>query len=446
MNATFLKTLILVPAAAMLFQTPAFCQKASGEKWTLGECIDYAREKNLDVQSARIQLETSEVNVKQASAARMPSLGASISQGLSHSRQDGMSGDTKNNLVYTGNYQLSAGMTLWNGGKLNNTLKQQKISNQAQAFDVDRAQNSIEIAVTQAYLQILYNAEAVKINRATAETSFSQMERAREMYRAGSISLSDYAQIESQHSSDKYNLVSAQSTLDRSVLELKQLLELEAGYDFQVEFPQIGDDQVYAVIPSSADVYNTALSVMPEVKSSRLSVEAAKMGENIAKAQALPSVSLSAGLGTGHATSSSDAFSRQLDNRFSQNVGLSISIPIFNNRQARSASEKARLETLSADISLQNTQKNLLSTIESLYQDAVSAQSRYAAALDKLKSAETRYSLVSAQVDAGMKNTVELLQEKNNYLSAQLQTAQSKYQAVLSAKLLDFYRDKPIEL
>ena len=420
MNATFLKTLILVPAAAMLFQTPAFCQKASGEKWTLGECIDYAREKNLDVQSARIQLETSEVNVKQASAARMPSLGASISQGLSHSRQDGMSGDTKNNLVYTGNYQLSAGMTLWNGGKLNNTLKQQKISNQAQAFDVDRAQNSIEIAVTQAYLQILYNAEAVKINRATAETSFSQMERAREMYRAGSISLSDYAQIESQHSSDKYNLVSAQSTLDRSVLELKQLLELEAGYDFQVEFPQIGDDQVYAVIPSSADVYNTALSVMPEVKSSRLSVEAAKMGENIAKAQALPSVSLGA--------------------------GLSISIPIFNNRQARSASEKARLETLSADISLQNTQKNLLSTIESLYQDAVSAQSRYAAALDKLKSAETSYSLVSAQFDAGMKNTVELLQEKNNYLSAQLQTAQSKYQAVLSAKLLDFYRDKPIEL
>lgn len=185
---------------------------------------------------------------------------------------------------------------------------------------------------------------------------------------------------------------------------------------------------------------------MPEVKSSRLSVEAAKMGENIAKAQALPSVSLSAGLGTGHATSSSDAFSRQLDNRFSQNVGLSISIPIFNNRQARSASEKARLETLSADISLQNTQKNLLSTIESLYQDAVSAQSRYAAALDKLKSAETSYSLVSAQFDAGMKNTVELLQEKNNYLSAQLQTAQSKYQAVLSAKLLDFYRDKPIEL
>ena len=86
------------------------------------------------------------------------------------------------------------------------------------------------------------------------------------MYRAGSISLSDYAQISRSIRPTKYNLVSAQSTLDRSVLELKQLLELEAGYDFQVEFPQIGDDQVYSVIPSSTDVYNTALSVMPEVK------------------------------------------------------------------------------------------------------------------------------------------------------------------------------------
>lgn len=412
--------------------------------WTLEDCIRYAREKNLNVQSAQVSLSSAESDIKQASAARLPGLSASISQGLTHARRDIESNESA--YAYSANAQLSASMTLYNGGKLNNTLTQKKTDAQARAYDVARTRNDIEISVTQAYLQVLYARESVGINQKTVESSLSQVEQAKELYEAGSIALSDYAQMQSQYASDKYQLVAAQNTLDKSILDLKQLLELEAGYDFRLDFPEISDEQVDEPIPSSLSVYNSALQSMPEVKSAQLGIESAKLGEKIAKASGIPSLSLSAGIGTGYATTSSDAFARQLDRSLSENVGLSLSIPIFNNRNTRTAVEKARLESISADLSLQSVKKDLLSTVESLWQDAVSAQSRYQAACEQLRSAQISYDLVNQQFAEGMKNTVELLQEKNNYLSAQMEAVQAKYQAVLSIKLLNFYQNKPITL
>lgn len=412
--------------------------------WSLEDCIRYAREKNLDVQSAQVSLSSAQSDVRLAAANRLPGLSASVSQGLTHARRDIQS--DKSAYAYSANAQLSSSMTLYAGGRLNNTLDQKRTDVQARALDVEHTQNNIEIRVTQAYLQILYAREAVEINRSTVETSAHQMELSGELYQAGSIALSDYAQMQSQYASDKYQLVVAENTLSRSLLELKQLLELDAGYEFRVDFPAIDDAQVVRPIPSSGQVYDTALASMPQVKSALLGVESARIGEKIARAGSIPSLSLSAGIGTGYATTASDAFARQLDRSLSENVGLSLSIPIFNNRQARTSKEKARLQSLSADISLQNVRKDLLSTIESLWQDAVSAQSRYQAAGEKLRAAQTSYDLVNEQFARGMKNTVELLQEKNNYLSAQTESVQAKYQAVLSIKLLDFYQNKPITL
>ena len=383
--------------------------------WTLEDCIRYAREKNLNVQSAQVNLSSAESDIKQASAARLPGLSASISQGLTHARRDIESNESA--YAYSANAQLSASMTLYNGGKLNNTLTQKKTDAQARAYDVARTRNDIEISVTQAYLQVLYARESVGINQKTVESSLSQVELSKELYEAGSIALSDYAQMQSQYASDKYQLVAAQNTLDKSILDLKQLLELEAGYDFRLDFPEISDEQVDEPIPSSLSVYNSALQSMPEVKSAQLGIESAKLGEKIAKASGIPSLSLSAGIGTGYATTSSDAFARQLDRSLSENVGLSLSIP----RQRQMC-------------------------IRDSWQDAVSAQSRYQAACEQLRSAQISYDLVNQQFAEGMKNTVELLQEKNNYLSAQMEAVQAKYQAVLSIKLLNFYQNKPITL
>ena len=135
-----------------------------------------------------------------------------------------------------------------------------------------------------------------------------------------------------------------------------------------------------------------------------------------------------------------------MNNQLNENIGVTLSVPIFNRRQAKTSIAKARLQTRQAELDYTNMEKELLRTIESLYQDAVSAQSRYIAANDQVKSAAISYNLVLEQFNAGMKNTVDLLTQKNEYLASQQEQIQAKYQAVLSIKLLNFYQNEPITL
>lgn len=124
---------------------------------------------------------------------------------------------------------------------------------------------------------------------------------------------------------------------------------------------------------------------------------------------------------------------------WNNSLGITISIPIFNNRQTKSAVEKAKIQKMTSELSLLDEQKNLYKTIEGLWLDANSAQQQYIAAQEKLKSTQTSYELLQEQFNLGMKNTVELLTEKNNMLSAQQETLQAKYMALLNAQLLRFY-------
>ena len=308
------------------------------------------------------------------------------------------------------------------------------------------ARNSIEIAVTQAYLEILYAAESVKTDEQTVESSEAQMNRAKALFEAGSISRSDYAQIESQYAGDRYQLTSSRTRLSESRLALKQLLELGLDDSFEVVFPELDSTDVLAEIPALEEVYRTALAVMPEVENSRLDIESSQIGEKIARAEGRPTLTADASIGTGNTSGSDYAFYNQLDNKLNERAGITFSVPIFNRKQAKSSIAKARLQTLQAELNYVDTEKNLLRTVESLYQDAVSAQSRYLAAADRVRSAGLSYRLMLEQFEAGMKNTVELLTEKNNFLSAQQEQIQAKYQAVLSLRLLNFYRDQPIQL
>lgn len=431
--------LLLIPAI------DGFSQKTA-EQWTLRECIDYAREHNIQILASRIASQSGQVELSLARAQLFPSLVFSSNQGWAHQKVQQTEGDYKSQSTYTGSYSLNGGLTLFNGNKLNMSVEKQKKSNQALDYNVEMTGNDIEIAVTEAYLQILYANESLKTNRQTLETSAAQVERVKELFKAGSVAISDVAQLEAQYSNDQYRIVQAENALALAKLQLKQLLELEPEDHFDVYFPEVDETNAIVAVPALEEVYHTALEIMPEMKSSRLNVETARLNEKIAAADKWPSLSLSASIGTNHDSRSDDSFGKQLNNRLNESVGVGISLPISRNRQVKSAVEKAKLQTASAQLDALTTRKNLLRTIESLHQDALSAQSRYIASKNSLASATQSYNLVQAQFDAGMQNTVELLTEKNNYLSALQEQIQAKYQTVLSIRLLNFYRNLPIEL
>ncbi|CDA76608.1 type I secretion outer membrane protein TolC family [Bacteroides sp. CAG:530] len=430
-----------------------YAQEAS-KQWSLQDCIDYALEKNIKLQQDKIALEESDVDVKTAKASLFPSLSFNTGHNVINrpyqqnsstvSGTEIISSDSKT--TYNGNYSLNAQWTLWNGGRRLNNIKQQKTTRDIASLSVSETENMLQEEITKLFVQILYADESVKINKSTLETSEANFKRGEELFKEGSISKADLAQLESQVGNDQYQLVTSESTLRNYKLQLKQLLELDGTDEMTLALPTLSDEQVMKVLPSQADVYQTALTTRPEIQSGQLSIDNAKLGIKTAKAGYMPTISLSASSSSTTNSASTNNWAQQMKYGWNNMIGISLSIPIFDNRQNKSNVQKAKLQYSNSQLNLATKQKELYSTVESLWLDALNAQQQYAAADTKLKSSQTSYDMVSEQFTLGMKNTVELLTEKNNLQSAQQQRLQAKYMAVLDRALLDFYAGNKIEL
>ena len=437
-------------AALLVCQSVA--AQDSVKQWTLQECLDYALENNIQLQKSRNDYLSGVEDTKMAKAARLPSLSVTSSQGFtnypsasasfsdSHSGSYGFS--SRNS--YTGTYGINAGLTLYNGGKLQTAVKRQNLQNQIDALSVEESANDIRVAIVQAYMRALYAREAVEIAINTAKTSEAQRDRAREMFQAGSISQVDLAQLESQYQSDAYQVVVARTSLDNYKLQLKQLLELDITDQIELSVPEINESAVTRVLPDKTQIYATATENMPEIKRGELAVEAADLDIRQARAGFYPSLGLTASVGTGHMSGNHYESGSQIWNRFNENVGLSLSIPIFSNRQNRTATNKARIAAASSRLDQQDLLKTLLREVETAYLDAVSAQSQYVAANEKERYARQSYELTDEQFRVGMKNTVELITAQNEWSAAQQEVLQAKYMALFNMELLNIYQGQPV--
>lgn len=424
------------------------------KQWTLQQCIDYALDKNITIKMNKINAESTEIDTKTAKAAFFPSLNASIGQRIVNNpfseNNTIIDGDkitsSQSKTSYNGSYGIDASWTLYNGGRRIKTLKQQEVAQEIANLDVTKSENSIQESILQNYIQILYANEAVKINESTLEVSKAECERGLQLLNSGKLSKADYAQLEAQYSNNKYMLVTSQATLANYKLQLKQLLEIDGETDFDIVIPEFNNTDVLTPIPSKNDIYQAALAYRPEIQSMKLNIEQSDLNIDIAKAGYIPTLSLSAGIGTSHTNGNDFTFAEQMKTNWNNSIGVTLSIPILNNRQTKSSIQKAKLEKQTSQLQLINEQKTLYKTIEGLWLDAVNSQQQYEAANEKLKSSRISYELVSEQFNLGMKNTVELLTEKNNYISAQQEVLQSKYMTIMNITLLNFYKNGDIKI
>lgn len=436
MTRTILTTLVIWASASCLDA------QELPERWTLQTCLEYALENNIQVRQSRVGELSGLEDTELAKAQLFPSLSASVTQGFVNYP----SSDATENNSYSGNYNLNANWTLFDGGKRTKEIKKSKIQNEVDKLSTEETEDNIQIAIVQAYLQVMYAMESVKINENTVETAKAERDRAKELYKAGSISSVDLAQLESQYSTDKYQLVVAQTSLDNYKLQLKQLLELDIMDEIKLDMPDIAEEHILTPLPDKETIYMTSLLVMPQIRSSELAIEMAELEKQQAKSSYWPTLSLSAGVGTGHVSGTDYNFGNKIWKNFNESIGLTISIPIFANRENKTAYNKARLALTTSQLDLLNSQKELLQTVESIYLDAVSAQSQYLSATERLSYIQQSFQLTEEQFFLGMKNTLEMLTEKNNLLTAQQEVLQAKYMAIMNIQLLNIYQKKPVDL
>lgn len=413
------------------------------EAWNLQKCIDYALENSIDMQKSDINLASSQVDTKQAKAQWQPTLSFSTSHSLNNSP---WAADGESHSSYNGNYDLGASWVVFNGFKRKYTIKQSEKEEERQAEEAKATEEDIKIAVLTDYIQVLYAIENLKIKRNSTEVAEAAYDRYKQLYEAGATSKSDFSQIEAQYMSEKYQLLVAENSLTQAILNLKLLLRLDPNTEMQIHPAEISDETILEAIDDKSVVYNNALESRPEIKSATMNEEMAEYKIKSAKSGYYPSISLSAGIGTGHNSNADLTVGEQMKRNFGENVGISLRYNILDNRSRKSEVEKAKLSQQSAQLQTAQAKDDLLKQIESAHNDAIAAQLSYIASKSSEKATQASYDLNREKFDLGMKNPYEMLSEKNSFINAQQQTLQAKYTAILNRQVLNVYQGLPITL
>ena len=422
--------------------------------WTLQDCIDYALANNIQLRQNLLQVEQSDVNLLGYKAQLFPSLNFSTNHNLSWRPwsesyvdiQDGTMSMTQSTVNYNGTYGVAANWTVWDGGRNRKNIELGRLNREQAELEAATTAKSIQEQIAQLYVQILYQTEAVKVNRMIAESSVVQVERAGQMFEVGNMSRAELAQVEAQLSQDMYNVTAAGTQLEQYKLQLKQLLELVQVEEFDVAIPEISDDSVLGLLPAKDDVYMAAAGQRPEILAMEAGISVADLNIDIARRGYYPTLGVSAGVNTSTASGMKKGFDDQLKSNLSTSVGVSISVPIFDNRRNKTNVETARIDRENADLRLEAARRDLYSTIEGFWLNARNAQQQYLAAKANVAAMNESYSLVDEQFAVGLKDVVDLITAKNNLVQAEQQMLQSKYTALLNLAMLRFYAGDNLSL
>ena len=422
--------------------------------WNLQQCIDYALKNNIQIQKNRVSEQEGEVALWENKGALFPSLNFNTSHSIGYRPfeegtnivQNGQVTNTKNKVTYQGSYGLNANWTVWNGGVNQKNIEKQKLQNEITKLNTEQSELTIQEQIAQLYVQIMYTKEAIEVNKKLEKTAQSQYDRGMEMMNQGQMAKADVVQLEAQLSSARYSVTNSQTQLLNYKRQLKALLELDLNTDFDVSGQIPSDEQVMQLIPNAQEAYAKALETRPEIKSAQLSIDAADMQMNIAKRGFYPTIGISASMGDSHYSASKNNVGKQMKDNLNLSAGVTVSVPVFDNRRNRSNVKTARLSQVNSKLDLQDKKNTLSSTIEQYWINANSNQQNFLAAKDRVKSQEASYELLNEQFQNGLKNTVEVLQGRDNVISAEQDLLQSKYTTLLNVQLLKFYTGEKINL
>lgn len=419
------------------------------ENWSLEKCVQHAVENNIQIKQRALHVNYNENLYKEAKYAIYPNLNAGVNQNFNFGLSTG-----SDNINVSGNSMslsanLSSNMTLFNGFAKVNTAKQRDIDLQASMADLQKAKDDISLSVASAYLDILFNKELVATSIEQLAVTKQQIEYNRKQVEAGNLAKGKLFETEAQSANEELTLTNYENQLQLSLLNLIQLLELSDVDNFDIITPEFDDNGLTVELVNSNAVFAKAVLERPEIKSKELSLKSSELGQNIAKAHMLPTLSLGASIGDSYNNIfdvENAAFGDQLSDHLRTSVGLSLQIPIFNGFSARLNHQNSIINYENSKYELQLEKNNLLKEIQQVHANATAAMKRYYASQKALESAQEAFRYVEEKFNLGIVTPLEYNDSKNNVTNAQSSFIQAKYEYIFRVKILDFYNGKPITL
>jgi outer membrane protein len=454
------------------------------EKWNLLKCVQYAYEHNISVKQADLQTRFSDVTYKQSKSSQYPSLNFQNSTGYRFGRSENpATGVLEDNNFLSSSFSLQSGVTLFNWFSKRNTIESNRLSSEADKALVEKAKDDVGLTVAVAYLQILLAKEQANLVRVQIGTTTEQLTNTRKRVDAGTLPELNAAELEAQLSRDSSDLITAEATVQQNILQMKALLNLDAGAAFDIESPSVDKVPVESLADLQPEaVYALALKNLPQNKVIDLRLMSAKKNVDVAKGLMYPSITAFGGIGTSYvnvkrpvlgpgpdkATSAYvtvgptaynvfaptviqtgekvNPFGDQINTNLGQNIGIGLSVPIFNGNFARANWERTKLQVRQWELTKELDNQTLKQNIYRAYNDATSSMQKYNADKKSVQTSGKSYEYAQKRYDLNLLSTFDLINSQNNYLRAQIQALYSQYDYVFKMKLLEYFKGQGIKL
>ncbi len=420
--------------------------------WSLDRCITYAYENNLTIKRQALNSQYQSNTLKQSKLNRLPDLNAqmgySFNFGYTWIQQEATNVDRNTQSFNSG---LGSNVNLFKGMTVANTIKRDRFNLEAALQTTEKIKNDISLQITGSYLQILFDKELLKVAKEQHQTTILQMERTKQLVDAGKLARGKYLELKSQAAKEALNVTIQENNLSVSLLNLAQLLDLKNTSDFDIVDPDISDSA--KELPQAPEaIYFTALDIMPQIKSSLFTLKSSEYELKMAKGNYYPSLNLNFSLGANANWLNDDpnGYNRplfdQLQTTRNYYIGASLRIPIFNKLQIRTGVNNAKLGVQDAKFKLEQEKLALRKEIQQAYTDAVAAYKKYQSSFDAVESYRETFRYTEEKFNVGLVNSVDYNVAKTDYLRAQSNLLQAKYEYIMKMKILDFYKGLPLTL
>ncbi|MEL6986684.1 MAG: TolC family protein, partial [Bacteroidota bacterium] len=453
------------------------------EIWTLEKCIRHARENSLNIKQGNIAVQNAEINLKDSKANRLPSVDGSVSVGLNFGRRiDPTTNGFVDTRITSNSYNLSSGMTLWNGGRIKKGIEQSEVNLEAAQMDVDQTRNDVALNVANAYLNVLFAQENLANSKKQLEIIQEQLKQVDQLIEAGTRPRNERLDLLARIAGIEQTIITNENNIEINLLQLKQLLLLEPEENMRIEVPNI--DDIIATDPeqiSFGETYAYAVENQPRFKSRKLRKEAAEIGVDIAKTGNMPSLTVGVGIGTQASSAnnvkvdrfqdvvlnqdvfidgapavlgvpselpitSTKTYFNQLDENLGYGGSLSLNIPIFDRGFTKNNVERAKLNILSNDVTEEQEKQALKTDIQNAVTTARANKKQMEAAEKTVESLQLAFENAKKRFELGAINTFDYITAQNNLETEQINLLIAKYQYVFSMKVIDFYLGKEILL
>jgi outer membrane protein len=475
-------TFVILNATAQTDSIPA------ARVWDLKQCVDYALNNNLTIQRSEFNVKNYEIDYNQSRWALAPNLSGSLSYGFNWGRTiDPVTYDYTTGVFRSTTPSLNASVILFNGLRIQNSLKQTSRSYYASEQDLQKTKNDVMVNITTLYINVIFNKEQLDNARYQLASSQSQLDRVKKQVAAGALARSEELNLDAQVATNEVNVVTRENALNFSILQLKQALQLPATEPLDVQILQI-DVEDLVLDQSRDEIYDIARQTMPEIKSANMKVESAYYAAKAAKGNLIPRLTLFGSLQSNYSSASDRerfipssnipivtgtheigyvkdteqkviaptlelpgteypdwGYGDQLKDNLQRSVGITLSIPILNGFQTRSTVQRSIISRDLAVVSAKEAENTLRQNVENAYNDAVASSKTYNSSLRQVAAREEAFRMMTQRREAGAATSFEYQIAENDLFRAKSDLTRAKYEFIFRKKILDFYQGKPLE-